>query len=201
VLPPIALLDPTVGEACAHVQGESLKAQAALHVRLTNSPVTRIREANISYHLHARHARRAEHFSIAGSRTRDPIGSLKYCALIFAMGLSACASPQELRQKIPDLDVVSSIPAERLSGCIGDKFEAYTGNGDPNIRYYTRPTSNGFSIAGESHTGGLYGEGTDTPVLVDLSKTDDGKVRVQLWSNYPFPAGTRNMLALVRACL
>ncbi len=38
VLPPKALLDPTVGEACAYVQGESLKAQAALHVRLTNSP-------------------------------------------------------------------------------------------------------------------------------------------------------------------
>jgi hypothetical protein len=31
-----------VGEACAYVQDESLKAQAALHVRLTNSPVTRI---------------------------------------------------------------------------------------------------------------------------------------------------------------
>ena len=31
-----------VGEACAHVQGESLKAQAALLVRLLNSPVTRL---------------------------------------------------------------------------------------------------------------------------------------------------------------
>lgn len=30
-----------VGEARAHVQGESLKARAALHVRLINSPITR----------------------------------------------------------------------------------------------------------------------------------------------------------------
>jgi hypothetical protein len=41
VLPPKALLDPMVGEACAYVQGESLKAPAALLVRLLNSPVTR----------------------------------------------------------------------------------------------------------------------------------------------------------------
>jgi hypothetical protein len=40
VLPPLALLDPMVGEACAYVQGESLKAWAALLVRLLNSPVT-----------------------------------------------------------------------------------------------------------------------------------------------------------------
>ena len=44
VLPPKALLDPMVGEACAYVQGESLKAQAALLVRLTNSPVTSVGE-------------------------------------------------------------------------------------------------------------------------------------------------------------
>ncbi len=36
-----ALLDPMVGEACAYVQGESLKAQAVFLVRLTNSPITR----------------------------------------------------------------------------------------------------------------------------------------------------------------
>src|ERR1051326_6949104 len=36
-----ALLDPMVGEAYAHVQGESLKAYAALLWRLTNSPITR----------------------------------------------------------------------------------------------------------------------------------------------------------------
>ncbi len=119
--------------------------------------------------------------------------------IIALFTLAACASPQELRQKIPDLDQMTSVPAERLAGCIGDKFEAY--KGDPNIRYHTRPTTNGFSIAGESQTSGIYGQGTDTPVLVDLTKVDDGKVRVQMWSNYPFPAGTRNMLALVRACL
>ena len=31
-----------VGEACAYVQGESLKVQAVFLVRLTNSPVTRL---------------------------------------------------------------------------------------------------------------------------------------------------------------
>jgi hypothetical protein len=36
-----ALLDPMVGEARAHVQGESLKARAALRVRLVNSPSAR----------------------------------------------------------------------------------------------------------------------------------------------------------------
>jgi hypothetical protein len=35
-----ALLDRMVGEAYAHVQGESLKAYAALLVRLSNSPIT-----------------------------------------------------------------------------------------------------------------------------------------------------------------
>lgn len=120
-------------------------------------------------------------------------------ALALFVSVAACASPQELRQKIPDLDVVSSIPAERLAGCIGDRFEADGGN--PNLRYYTRPTANGFSIAGEEHMNGIYGGGADTPVLVDLAKLDDGKVHVLMWSNYPFPAGTRKMLALVRSCL
>lgn len=126
---------------------------------------------------------------------------IRFYALALVSLLTACASPQALRQKIPDLDIVTGIPAERLAGCIGDKFEGYTGGGDPNIRYYTRPTANGFSISGEQHLSGLYGEGTDTPVLVDLTKVDGDKVHVQMWSNYPFPAGTRNMVALVRACL
>ena len=38
------LLDHAVGEAYAHVQGESLKAYAALHARLINSPITRSEE-------------------------------------------------------------------------------------------------------------------------------------------------------------
>jgi hypothetical protein len=41
VLPLKALLDPMVGEASVYVQGESLKTDAALHVRLINSPVAR----------------------------------------------------------------------------------------------------------------------------------------------------------------
>jgi hypothetical protein len=36
-----ALLDHGVGEARAYVQGESLKARAALHVRLSNSPAVK----------------------------------------------------------------------------------------------------------------------------------------------------------------
>lgn len=40
--PSQALLDHAVGEACAHVQGESLKAHAALLRRLINSPITRM---------------------------------------------------------------------------------------------------------------------------------------------------------------
>ena len=60
VLPPKALLDPMVGEACAYVQGESLKAQAALLVRLTNSPVTRMGSGNLSdWKEKEREARRA----------------------------------------------------------------------------------------------------------------------------------------------
>jgi hypothetical protein len=51
VLPPKALLDHAVGEACAHVQGESLKAQAVFLVRLTNSPITRIRGVQIVIRL------------------------------------------------------------------------------------------------------------------------------------------------------
>ena len=41
MLPSEALLYPWVEEALAHVQGESLKADAALLVRLSNSPITR----------------------------------------------------------------------------------------------------------------------------------------------------------------
>ena len=40
MLPPKALFDHAVGEAHAHVQGESLKACAAFLVRLLNSPAT-----------------------------------------------------------------------------------------------------------------------------------------------------------------
>lgn len=42
-----ALLDHAVGEAYGHVQGESLKPYAALHVRLLNSPITRLGSSNV----------------------------------------------------------------------------------------------------------------------------------------------------------
>ncbi len=41
-----------VGEARAHVQGESLKARAALLVRLLNSPITRIGGADAFFPNH-----------------------------------------------------------------------------------------------------------------------------------------------------
>ena len=43
-----ALLDHAVGEAYAHVQGESLKAYAALLWKLINSPITRLGGLNES---------------------------------------------------------------------------------------------------------------------------------------------------------
>lgn len=46
--PSQALLDHAVGEACAHVQGESLKAHAALLRRLINSPITSLGGQNMS---------------------------------------------------------------------------------------------------------------------------------------------------------
>jgi hypothetical protein len=36
---------------------------------------------------------------------------------------------------LPDLDQTTSMPAERLAGCIGDKFESFTG-GDKSVRSY-----------------------------------------------------------------
>ena len=113
--------------------------------------------------------------------------------------LTACATPRELRQKVPDFDEVTNIPAERMAGCVGDKLEANAG--DPNTRYSTRPTTNGFSVEGVSNMGGIYSGSTDTPVLVDITRQNDGKTLIQLWSNYPFPAGTRNVVSLVKACL
>jgi uncharacterized protein YecT (DUF1311 family) len=49
VRPPTALLDHAVGEACAHVQGESLKAHAASLGWLLNSPITRAGSGHMSF--------------------------------------------------------------------------------------------------------------------------------------------------------
>ena len=114
--------------------------------------------------------------------------------------LSACATPGQLRQRTPDFDQVSSVPAERLAGCVGDKLEA-SDLSSSTTRFSTRPTTNGFSVEATSTMGGIYSGSTDTPVIVDITRQDDGKTHVQLWSNFPFPAGTRNVISIVGGCL
>jgi len=119
-------------------------------------------------------------------------------ALALTLLLSACATPGQLRQKATDLDEVSSVPAERLAGCVGDKLEVFFGR-DGNTRISTRPMTNGFSVEGTGTVGGWGG--TDTPVLVDITRQDDGKTHVQAWDNLLSGSGGAALATLVRGCL
>lgn len=126
---------------------------------------------------------------------------MKFGVLIMAFALCACAAPTELRQGIPDLDVTSDAPVERLAGCIGDKLEASSvASQNGQGRLSSRPTADGYSISEDQSLSGLYGSGTDTYVLVDLHR-DAGKTHVQLYTHFMFPAGGRQISELVRGCL
>lgn len=109
--------------------------------------------------------------------------------------LSACASPGDLRQRTPEIDQMSATPAERLAGCIGDKLEAAPNAG---TRFSTRPTANGYSIAGEQAIYGLYGAGSDTIVLIDVTKQND-QSHVQIWSHNLI--GVSPFVAVAKTCL
>jgi hypothetical protein len=92
-------------------------------------------------------------------------------ALVATLLLGACATPNSLRGGVADLDQTTEAPIERVAGCIGDKLEASSLAGQ--TRFSTRPTGNGgYSISGDQQ--GPYGSGTDTIVLVDLIRLDDG---------------------------
>lgn len=111
--------------------------------------------------------------------------------------LAACASPGELRQKPTNLSELTNAPVDRVAGCIGDKLEGVASANRG--RLSSRPTSNGYSISIDQTMPGLWSAGgTDTIVLVDISKTDN-KTRVQLFTH--FLMGDGGVPALVRECL
>ena len=112
--------------------------------------------------------------------------------------LAACATPGSLRQGKPDLDEVTNAPSERVAGCIGDKLEDL-GLGSAGVRLSTRPTTNGYSISGDQTLPGFYaGGGTDTILLIDISKVDS-KTRVQLFTHVLM--GGPDYISLIRGCL
>ena len=115
--------------------------------------------------------------------------------------LTACQSPGELRAGAPKLDQTTNTPAERVAGCVGDKLEASPvarqGGLLPGAALSSRPTANGYSIS-VTQTGGFGG--TDTIILVDISKVDNQNTRVQLFTHFLF-GGDGGMSPLVRACL
>jgi hypothetical protein len=110
--------------------------------------------------------------------------------------LTACATAGGLRQGKPDLDEVTNTPSERLAGCIGDKFEASPAAS--RVRFSTRPTMNGYSISGDQTLPGLFAGGTDTIILVDITKLDS-TTRIQVWTHILM--GTSPLIAVVRTCL
>lgn len=112
--------------------------------------------------------------------------------LVLSILLASCASPASLRQRMPDLDEMTNISADRVAGCVGDKLEASPVASQG--RLSSRPTANGFSI---TESQGLA-TGDDTIVLVDISRIDS-KTRVQLFTH--FLTGDGGMSVLIRGCL
>lgn len=117
---------------------------------------------------------------------------LSIAALTACLAVSACATAASLRGKAPDLDQVVTGTPEKVAGCIGDKLEA-----SPIMSRGTlssRPTTNGYSISEVETLSG----GTDTVILVDLTKADAG-TRVELYTH--FMTGNGGIPALIRGCL
>lgn len=84
-----------------------------------------------------------------------------------------------------------------MAGCIGDKLEA-SPFGQGSTRFYTRPSTNGYSVEGVSVLGGVYSGSTDTPILVDINGQGEGKTHVQVWTNLVM--GSEKVVTLVRGC-
>jgi hypothetical protein len=118
--------------------------------------------------------------------------------MVALLALGACANPVGLRQGRSVLDETTAKPSERVAGCIGDKLEAQN-SGLSQIRYSTRPTSNGYSISGDETSSVLWG-GTDTILLIDISNTSD-KTRVKMYTHFLIGDGPAAFFDSVRECI
>lgn len=87
-------------------------------------------------------------------------------AIILAFALSACATPNERRQGVPDINEQSNRASKDIAICIADKWE----NTKPFLAFSSLPVNtsmkaNGYSIAVTGTNG--FGE-TNTVALVDI---------------------------------
>jgi hypothetical protein len=127
---------------------------------------------------------------------RAAAGFTQSLAIALMLLVTACATAGDLRQGKTDLDEVTNTPSERLAGCIGDRFESSPAAS--RVRFSTRPTMNGFSISGDQSLPGLFTGGTDTIILVDITKHDTA-TRIRVWTH--ILVGTSPLIAVVRTCL
>lgn len=145
-----------------------------------------------------------EHGKPRRNLSPEPRRSGKLChmrivpPMVALLALGACASPAGLRQGRPVLDETTAKRSERVAGCIGDKLDAQNSTLSQ-IRYSTRPTSNGYSISGDQ-TGLVLWGGTDTILLIDISNTGD-ETRVKMYTHFLVGDGPAAYFDLVRGCI
>ena len=117
--------------------------------------------------------------------------STSVAAIFLAAGLAGCATPGDVRKKLPALELSSSNGAKAVSGCIADKWEAL---GHRSLS--SRPTTNGYALASESDLG-IYGK--DTAFVVDVSDTKTGSATI-FYSNITLASGLEYVSKIIKDC-
>jgi hypothetical protein len=117
---------------------------------------------------------------------------MKTVPIIFMLALAGCASPGDLRMKMPAVEASSAKQAKTVAGCIADKWEA--ANHKPPIS--ARPTSAGYSLTAGSDLG-LYGK--DTSFVIDVADGASGST-TKFYSNIALSSGTELVGYIVREC-
>ena len=83
-------------------------------------------------------------------------------AFLLSVALVGCATPNDLRQKAPDLQLNSAKSAKDVAMCIADKWE----NADYAIPVSMRETSTGYTLL-------TYHQG-NTPYMCDIKNVGSG---------------------------
>lgn len=86
---------------------------------------------------------------------------------LMATALSGCATPAEMRQRTPDLELKSTFPSKEVSTCIADRWENLSWVGGT-IPINMRPIEGGYTVSWRNEAWG------HTSLLVDVKDIPEG---------------------------
>lgn len=115
----------------------------------------------------------------------NPISRL-VTLLLLAAALSACATPAEMRQRSPEMELKSTLTSKSVSICIADRWESACAGTTP---INMRPIEGGYTVSWRNE---VYGH---TGMLVDVKDTLDGSL-TRYFKNMVIGEGTFDQIVI-----